>query len=375
MSTTTDADKLPLKQKYVRYRDDVEVIEPDEQETIDKMIQAMAKGGVLVSEKHGKALRTSHAKAHGLLRGEFRVLDGLPDFLRQGLFATPKNYGVIARLSHVPGDLDDDRKVSAPRGFSFKVVGVEGPKLAVHEGELTQDFVLDTGKVFNAIGAKTFLAQIAPVEGTAPRTPQAVKGAVSAVSRAANEALNAIGANSSALDFFGHPFLHPLGEPYFSQVPIRYGDYIAKLSVTPDTPGLKALKDQKFEPQDYDGLRTATVEFFRSHPAEFEVGIQLCTDLEKMPVENANKEWPEDESPYQPVARLIFPVQNAYSPARQSFVEDDLSFCPAHSLAAHRPLGSIMRARMQAYELLAKARREQNGSPVKEPRSIDEMPD
>lgn len=53
-----------------------------------------------------------------------------------------------------------------------------------------------------------------------------------------------------------------------------------------------------------------------------------------MPVENSNAEWPEDESPYQPVAHLTFPVQDAYSSAWGAFVEDSLFFCPAHSLAA-----------------------------------------
>jgi hypothetical protein len=47
-------------------------------------------------------------------------------------------------------------------------------------------------------------------------------------------------------------------------------------------------------------LRTTVVDFFRRHAAEYEVGIQLWTDLDRMPVENANKEWPEDESPTVP---------------------------------------------------------------------------
>ncbi len=82
---------------------------------------------------------------------------------------------MIARLAHVPGDLEDDRKVSAPRGLSFKVLGVWGPMLPGHEGEVTQDFVLDTGKIFNALGLKSFYSQIAPLEETAPRLPEAVK--------------------------------------------------------------------------------------------------------------------------------------------------------------------------------------------------------
>ena len=279
---------------------------------------------------------------------------------------------MIVRLAHIPGDLDDDRKVSGPRGISIKVVGVEGEMLPGHAGQVTQDFVLDTGKFFNAIGAKTFLAQIAPVENIAPHVPQPVKGAMTSVALAANTVL---GGRSAALDFFGHPFLHPLAEPYYSQAPLRYGDYIAKLSVTPDTPALKALLEEKFEPGEYDAMRAATVAFFRENPAEFTVGIQLCTDLETMPVENANKEWPEDQSPYQTVARLVLPAQNAWTPARQAFVDESLSFCPSHSLAAHRPLGSIMRARMQAYEALGRMRREQNGVAMVEPRSMQEMPE
>ena len=56
-------------------------------------------------------------------------------------------------------------------------------------------------------------------------------------------------------------------------------------------------------------------------------------------------------------------------------MEEALSFAPSHSLAAHRPLGSIMRARMKAYADLGSARRRENGKPVREPRSISEVPD
>jgi hypothetical protein len=362
------------KQSFVCYSDDVEVIGPDEEETFDAIIRVMAKGGQITRERYGHAVRTSHAKAHGLLKGELRVLEGLAPELRQGLFATPRSYPVILRLAHVPGEFLDDRRVSTPRGMALKVLDVDGPKLTGHEGEWTQDFVLDTGKVFIAPGAKTFLVQITATELAAPMS-DAVKQAVSTVSRASNAALRAVGLDSANLDFYGHPFRHPLAEAYFSQCAIRYGDYIAKLCVRPVSPGLRALMDETFNPQDENGLRTAVVKYFRDSPAEFEVGIQLCTDLDRMPVENANAEWPEEESPYRPVARLILPPQDAYSPARQAFVEEELLFCPAHSLAAHRPLGSIMRARMKAYEVLGRARREQNGRPIREPRSIAEMPD
>ena len=363
-----------MQADYVRYSDDVEQREADEDHIINEIIASMQREGRVTRERYGRAIRTSHAKSHGLVTGELRVLDGLPPELRQGLFSEPRTYPVIVRLSHVPGEFLDDRRVSTPRGMAIKVLDVEGEMLPDHRGEVTQDFVLDTGKVFPSPGLKTFLATIQALETVTP-APEALKSAVSFASRALNATLNAVGGDSANLDFFGHPPWHPLAEAYYSQAPIRYGDYIAKLSVRPVSPGLKALEGEKLDvSKDENALRTAVVEFFHSNPAEFEVGVQLCTNLDRMPVDNANMEWPEDESPYRPVARLSLPAQDAYSPERQTYVEEVLAFCPAHSLAAHRPLGSIMRARMRAYEVLGKARRRENSRPIREPRSIAELP-
>ena len=127
--------------------------------------------------------------------------------------------------------------------------------------------------------------------------------------------------------------------------------------------------------KDENALRTATVDYLRDWDALFEVRVQLCTDLDTMPVENANTEWSEEESPYRTVARLTFPRQEAYSDARKAYADGDLSFCPSHSLAAHRPLGSIMRARLRAYPEMSRHRRTANGRPLTEPHSIDEVPD
>lgn len=93
--------------------------------------------------------------------------------------------------------------------------------------------------------------------------------------------------------------------------------------------------------------------YLREHDAEFEIRIQ--TDLEKMPIEDVSREWSANESLYQPVARIRLPRQDAYSDARQAYVEG-LSFSPAHSLEAHQPLGSIMRAQLQAYPAMSRRR-------------------
>ena len=73
------------------------------------------------------------------------------------------------------------------------------------------------------------------------------------------------------------------------------------------------------------------------------------------------------------MARLRLPRQEAFSPARRAFV-DGLSFCVSHSLAAHRPLGSIMRARLKVYPVMSRLRRETNGVAVREPASLGDLP-
>ena len=95
--------------------------------------------------------------------------------------------------------------------MAIKVLGVDGQQLSGQTGS-TQDFVFDTGKTFLVPGAKSFLQAFKPNAELAPHLSDTVKGAVSAVSRATNKALMFFGTESSQLDFFGHPFLHPLAE-------------------------------------------------------------------------------------------------------------------------------------------------------------------
>ena len=360
---------------YVTYRDDLEVVEPDEAETVRKIIDVMTRGQRAVREKHGHAVRISHAKAHGFLKGELVVDAGLPPELAQGLFARPGRHPAFARLAQVPGEVLDDRRVSTTRGVSLKVFDARGPKLSGHAAD-TQDFLLDTGgPAFFVGGTKAFLAAFTPNATVAPRLPEAVKGVVSTVAKAANLALHAVGLDSAKLDVYGHSDLHPLGESYYSQVPIRYGNYVAKVALTPGDAATKALVGRKLNLAGEDGLRAATVDFFRSHAAVFDLSVQLATDPEKMPVEDASVAWPEDLSPYRRVARLVLPVQDACPPARQAFADDRMSFGPHHSLAAHRPLGAIMRARLAVYPEMSRRRHAENAEPVVEPGGPDEIPD
>jgi hypothetical protein len=122
-------------------------------------------------------------------------------------------------------------------------------------------------------------------------------------------------------------------------------------------------------------LRIVTKYHFEHQAAELDVQVQFCTDLDNMPIEDALVEWPEEESPHRTAARLVFPPQNAYSDARQDHVDHLVTFSPAHCLALMRPLGSIMRARMQVYPTIQKMRHAENGKPIAEPTRAADVPD
>lgn len=47
-----------------------------------------------------------------------------------------------------------------------------------------------------------------------------------------------------------------------------------------------------------------------------------------------------------------------------------MAFSPWHGLAAHRPIGGVMRSRKPAYEMSSGFKGQFNGCPIHEPRSL-----
>ena len=356
----------------IRYSPAVEQLQPDEQQSIDGIIHGMTQQTETVEKREHHAVRASHAKSSGVVVGEMTIADDLPPELAQGLFAQPGTYPVAVRFAQGPGETLSDR-VSTHRGMAIKVFGVFGEKLPGHDVDI-QDFVFATGTTFPSGTAQGFLRDAKQI-GAATPGPEGVKSAVSSTMRNFNKVLHAFGSESPKADFFGHPFSHPLSDAYFSQCPVRYGDYVAKLGAFPTSPGQTALKEWKLDPhQDEDGFRHAVMSYFLEQDVLFEVRAQLQTDAETQPVEDASIDWSIEESPYRTVAIIRLPRQDAYSARRQHFFDEIMTFRPAHSLAAHRPLGSVMRARLQVYKALSDFRHRQNGTPSKNVSKVEDIP-
>ncbi|MDQ0010308.1 catalase [Luteibacter jiangsuensis] len=364
---------LSLHPPPIRFDEALERVEPDEAETVEQLVETLTRINRTTLEHDKHAHRSVHAKSHALLTGELIVPGDLPRELAQGIFAREGRYPLVMRLSTVPGDILDD-SVSTPRGMAVKIIGVEGERLPGSDGDVTQDFVLVNGPVFSAPNARRFASSLKFVAATTDRA-EGAKKALSVVLRGTERVIEAFGGRSATLlALGGQPESHPLGDTYYSQAPLRFGDYVVKLSIAPHSPNLTALTDAELDLDGKrNGLREAMVEYFAGQGGEWEVRVQFCTDPETMPIEDASVAWPEERSPYIDVARIVLPPQPAWNAVRRAAIDDGLAFSPWHGIAAHRPLGSVMRARRVAYKVMARFRAHHNGMTIREPRSIADL--
>lgn len=354
----------------VPFNPSVETITDDEHETSQGLNKALHDILETTSEDYGHAVRSVHAKSHGLLEGELTVHGSLPAELAQGVFAAPGTHALVMRFSTNPGDILDDA-ISVPRGLAIKLLDVAGERLSGSEGETTQDFVMINGPAFATPNAKPFLANLKLLAKTTDKA-EGAKKVLSAVLRGTEAALEAIGLPSPALQTLGGaPNIHPLGETYYSATPFRFGDYMAKFSVAPVSPNLTAHTKETIDTSNRpDALREEIGAVMTAGDAEWEVRVQLCRDLEKMPIEKADAVWGEDLSPFVTVATIRVPSQSSWTWERAKAIDDGMKFSVWTGLAAHQPLGQINRVRKSAYEMSSDFRAQFNGCPIHEPTAL-----
>jgi len=302
--------------------------------------------------KPGGFERGGNTKTHGIVRGEFKVHDDLPDRFRRGIFAKPQTYRAWVRFSgpgpYITPDIEDVGFMS----ISIKLMGVPGPKL-MDEEKFTQDMF--------GVSTPTFV------------TPDTK----------ANAQLQ-IESNKNAQIFY---FLNlhrphvldlimqglwiktqssPFEAPYFSCVPYLLGEGQAmQYSVWPKSSRRTPIPRLPFRPPD-DYLRDAMVAALAEGDVELDVRLQLQTDPHLMPIENNAVLWPERLSPRVSAATLRLPRQTFNSPAQMEFAKR-LSYNPWHSIPEHRPLGNQSRARKRMYYELSTLRHTMNNVPHYEP--------
>ncbi|MDY7525557.1 catalase family protein [Sphingomonas sp. 10B4] len=353
-----------MLQSPIRYRPDVEQPQPDEQATVTDLNETFDTILERTAEDYGHAVRSVHAKSHGLLEGELTIDSDLPAELAQGLFAQGGRHKVLIRLSTNAGDILPDA-IGLPRGLAMKVFDVAGDRLPGSEGT-AQDFVMVNGPVFQAKTAEKFLGNLKLLAKTTDRL-EGTKKVVSAALRGVRHAFEAVGAEAPAAinSLGGAPNVEPLGETYYSATAFRFGDYIAKFSIAPVAPAMIALSGKEIAIGGrQDAIREDVRTEMRTLDAEWEFRVQLCRDLEAQPVEDATVLW---TSPFMRVGTIRAAAQDSWSDAHVQQINEETRFSVWTGIAAHQPLGNINRARRDTYRHSADFRARVNGCPYHEP--------
>lgn len=286
---------------------------------------------------HGQPVqRGFHAKAHGCLRGAL-VLDAHRDpRTRFGVFAGndgPRK--VVVRFSNGVGWKQSDSELDA-RGMAIKVLGVSGPKYLPDE-DGTQDFLMTNSPVPVGRDAVEFM--------TFARAN--VKGRTAGLFFLAGHATTAAAALSRT-----NPVDSMVTERYWSGGAFHLGAHQAvKLSARPCD--LALTREPKRDSDDY--LQADLAEAAAKDGVCMQLYVQLQTDPELTPVENAARIWSEKDSPPLPVARVVMPPQAVDRDPKSC---DQLRFTPWHAIPAHKPMGHINRARRYVYAASQAHRRE-----------------
>jgi hypothetical protein len=267
----------------------------------------------------GPSHRGEHPKQHAGLWATFRVEDGIPEAMRVGLFASPRSYTALVRLSNGRGPDDTKPEVHA---MAIKVLVPDGdgpPRI--------QDFIVADHSVFFARNVQHVFDFLAAT----------VKG-IPVAQLAATDYPELAHFSSVATTSL-------LAMTYWSQTPYKLGDGAAKYLVTPSTGTDNVTIPLGHSP---DCLREALVEQLtvRKIGAQFDLSVNPQTDANAMPVEDPTVEW--TSAPVKLATISVYP-QKFDVPQQMAFF-DNLSWNPWNALPEHRPLGGINRARKNVYE-------------------------
>jgi Catalase len=357
---------------YLLYEPSVEQIQPGERETIQAILDSIGRTNETSFTKWHRGIRQQHAKANGFLKGELTVYNDLPEHLRQGMFAQARSYPIIIRLSSALGDIRSDR-VRVARGFAIKVLGVEGARALPEDDSTNQDFLLVNHKNYFA-DAASYLTLQRSFE-LQPKLPDFVLRAVGLGARAVSGIFNLVRLTApSSVRALADQGNNILGETFYSGAAIRFGNYIARLSLAPVSDSVRKLTGVPAHHEE-NAMHDFVADFFSNNTAEYELCAQLGKDLQRTPVEDADVEWRDEISPQQPLGRITLLPQQTDSPARRVYGDKILSFDPWRCLAAHQPLGSLMRLRREAYQASSVFRHGKDQTPMQEPQHIGEFPD
>lgn len=314
------------------------------QETIgadeETRFQRYARQLVEMQRQAGGSGRALHRNQRLGLRATFEVLGELPAHARHGLFAAPRRHDAQIRLSNGSGMHQADHRPDV-RGFAVRVLGVEGPG-ALGSTTHAQCFLFINSPAFAFPTAEAFMGVVvAASHGSLPLVRHIIKqhGVIGGLKRARE-----LGKG------LGKPFAGFARETFHSAAPIACGPYAVKLRLVPVGDGGPPARRSDWT---HDLIARLAKDELR-----WDLQLQFFVDAAITPIEDPTVVWPESESPFVTVARLVAPAQDPNSADGKALAQqiEAGKFDPWIALAEHRPLGEIMRARKVAYFASQEAR-------------------
>jgi hypothetical protein len=371
-----------MSSEFVRYAPEIETIDPHIDELLAQIIDFVEKKGRESprTEGAGRAVRAAHAKSFGLVKAEVEILADVPAAYAQGIYAKPGRHGALIRFSSTSGHLGTDAQLGSGLGFAIKIFDVDGLKLVEDEPDSTTfDLVLKNNPVFICNTAKHYLF----VEEITNDLPHYLAGGTAGLHKLLSDFLTGKGTLKQpdwAWDELGAfvrlatqtPVRNPLLTTYWTMAAVRHGDYVAKLRVAPAVESARDVIHGELDlTSGPEVFGPALADELQARAFDFDLQVQLCTDLDAMPVNEVTVEWPEKLSPFITVGRVHLPRQDISGP-ENSEKSDALAFNQWRVTSDHRPLGEIMNVR-RIYSASAKIRRTLNHQPQTEPTSADSV--
>ncbi len=313
------------------------------------------------SSQNKKILRGVHPKSHGCVKAKFKINEDIPEALQIGLFSEPgKEYEARIRFSNasarVAADLDGFSHGS--RGMAIKVLAVTGEEeiLLDDDGARNQDFLMINTPAFAFANVEDYLrlTKVIHENDDDPAkffAPLAVPGFPQDLVDRTKQSFAVV------QEIKSKPVANPLGVQYFGAAPFLFGaNKVMKFSVIP----CGGEQPQLF-PKDISENYLAKALISRmekDNDVSFDFMVQIRDRNETgLDIEDATTSWNTDEFPFVAVARVTIPTPQPDIATEQNKSDcEKLVFTPWHTLASHKPLGSINRLRKNVYIASAKHR-------------------
>ncbi len=324
--------------------------------------------------------RVTHSKTHGCATGKFTIekAENIPKELRAGMFGNSngKSFDVWARMANGNAGVHSDTEPDA-NSLSFKVIGVDGPKLSVDgEHSRTFDFVMNNAPTFFLKSPDEFLSffrvVMAPKQSDDKHEVEKRIGGFLLKGDRVDEVWEL---GKIALK----PYGNLLQDNFYSGTAYSWGDRVPAVKY-----GLRSTECPGYDIPKYEVDKHPGANYKREllqkqlhddkKSACWDFGVQVQSDAWKTPIEDPTHEWKEKDAPFVVLGHLTFPPQDMKNEEKLLFC-DGLKFSNWNVTKEFRPLGDMNKARRWADYCSAQGRLKFNHQSLVEPTGKEKFGD